>query len=165
MLVYATSLAVKARLGILAYWLEGARQVFAYRFPRFRIVSEGHDYEGSGVVVGRTKSYGGPSNITTEADLFEDLFEVLASTANKWLPNMWSLAAVLLGQHRKLKHLHFWKTRELRLLPVAGRRVHAQVDGEYIGTLPVEFRIVPDALTLAVPPHIVSGHEGVRARP
>jgi diacylglycerol kinase family enzyme len=165
MLVYATSLAVKARLGVLAYWLEGARQVFAYRFPPFRIVSEGREYEGSGVVVGRTKSYGGPSNVTTEADLFEDLFEVLASTTSRWLLNMQTIVAVLAGRHRRLQHLQFWKTREVRLLPVAGPRVHAQVDGEHIGTLPVEFRIVPDALTLVIPPHIVSGHEAVGARP
>jgi len=153
-MVYKTSLAVKARLGILAYWLEGARQVFAYRFPPFRVISEGHEYEATGVVVGRTKSYGGPSNITTEADLFEDLFEVVASTTSNWLLNMQSLVAILFERHRRLKHLQFWKTRQVRLEPVAGHRVHAQVDGEYIGTLPVEYRIVPDALTLAVPPGV-----------
>jgi YegS/Rv2252/BmrU family lipid kinase len=164
-LVYGTSLTVKARLGILAYWLEGARQVFAYRFPPFRVVSEGREYQATGVVVGRTKSYGGPSNVTTEADLFEDRFEVLASTTGKWLRNMQTLAAVLLERHRGLEHLHFWKTQRVRLEPVEGHRVHAQVDGEYIGTLPVEFRIVPDALTLAVPPEIVNRPEGVGASP
>ena len=32
------------------------------------------------------------------------------------------------------------------------RRVHVQIDGEYAGRLPAEISIVPDALTLMVPP-------------
>jgi YegS/Rv2252/BmrU family lipid kinase len=152
MMVYATSLKLKARVGILAYWLEGVRQLFTYGFPMFRVTSNGSEHAASGVVVGRTKSYGGPAEVTTEADLFEDLFEVVASTTSSWLANTSALFALLLGRHRKLKHLRFWKTTALRCEPIEGQPVHAQVDGEWIGTLPVEFRIVPDALTLVVPP-------------
>jgi diacylglycerol kinase family enzyme len=36
-------------------------------------------------------------------------------------------------------------------LKIAGARAHVQIDGELGGTLPAEFRIVPDALTLLVP--------------
>ncbi len=32
------------------------------------------------------------------------------------------------------------------------RRVYVQIDGEFAGHLPAEIRIVPDALTLLVPP-------------
>lgn len=151
MMVYATSLEVKARLGILAYWLEGLRQLFTYSFPTFRVISEGREEVAAGIVVGRTKSYGGPARVTTAASLYEDLFEVVISTTSSWLANTSGLFAVLLGRHRKLQHLRFWKTTELRCEPIRGQRVHAQVDGEWIGALPVEFRIVPDALTLVVP--------------
>ena len=33
-----------------------------------------------------------------------------------------------------------------------GRRVYIQIDGEFAGHLPAEIQIVPDALTLLVPP-------------
>jgi len=32
------------------------------------------------------------------------------------------------------------------------RRVYVQIDGEFAGRLPAEIRMVPDALTLMVPP-------------
>jgi diacylglycerol kinase family enzyme len=90
--------------------------------------------------------------VTTEADLFEDRFEVVTSTTRNWLANTASLFALLLGRHRRMTHLRFWKTASLRCEPMDGQQVHAQVDGEWIGPLPVEFRVVPDALTLVVPP-------------
>src|SRR6266702_8890846 len=36
MIVYSLDLDLKARLGILAYWWQGAREVFRYKFPNFR---------------------------------------------------------------------------------------------------------------------------------
>ncbi len=40
----------------------------------------------------------------------------------------------------------------LRVLAPEDQRVYLQIDGEYAGHLPAEVRIVPDALTLLVPP-------------
>src|SRR6266480_7404164 len=37
MIVYSLDLDLKARLGILAYWWQGACELFRYRFPHFRI--------------------------------------------------------------------------------------------------------------------------------
>src|ERR1700723_2000499 len=77
MIVYAVDLDLKARVGILAYWWQGAREVLRYKFPHFRVVAQGQSIDASLVIVGRTKNYGGPFKITTEADLFEDKFEFL----------------------------------------------------------------------------------------
>src|SRR5207302_9509726 len=38
MIVYSLDLDLKARIGMLAYWWEGAREVFRYNFQHFRIV-------------------------------------------------------------------------------------------------------------------------------
>lgn len=151
MMVYATSLEWKARIGILAYWLEGFRQAFVYPYPAFRVISDGEEHVATMLIVGRTKHYGGPLQITTEANLFEDKFEVMISTTRSRLRQFAGLPALFAGRHRNLSHVRFWKTTALRCEPIAGERVYAQVDGEGIGTLPVEFRIVPDALTLVVP--------------
>src|SRR5499427_9275922 len=69
-ITYAVDLELKARLGILAYWWQGAREVFNYKFQHFRVTSEGESREVSLVIVGRTKHYGGPFKITTAADLY-----------------------------------------------------------------------------------------------
>src|SRR5713226_5663967 len=70
MIVYSIDLELKARVGIFAYWWQGAREVFRYKFPHFRIIIDGKKIDASLVVVGRTTNYGGPFKITTGADLF-----------------------------------------------------------------------------------------------
>lgn len=151
-MVYSTNLRVKKRIGILAYWLEGLRQAFLYRFPVFRVRDLGGERVATSLVVGRTKQYSGPVQVTTEASLFENAFEVMISTTRSRMRNLSGLFALLVGKHRSLKHIVFWKTTTLRCEPLGDENAYAQVDGEPIGTLPVEFRIVPDALTLVVPP-------------
>ena len=50
-----------------------------------------------------------------------------------------------------MRGVHFWRAESLRCEPLGGETVYAQVDGEPLGRLPVEFHIVPEALTLIVP--------------
>lgn len=150
-LVNAVNLETKRRLGILAYWLEGLRQLVEYSFPRFRVVSEEQEHQATLVVVGRTKHYGGPVLITTEADLFEDRFEVFVATTQKRWRYVIDMVKLLCRRHKQIADNFFWKTTSVRCESIGGEDVWAQVDGEPIGRLPVEFRIVPDALTLVVP--------------
>ena len=141
----------KKKTGILAYWMEGVRQLFRYSFPRFRVISAGRELEASMVVVGRTKHYGGPFRITTGADLFEDAFEVLALTTRSRMRYLSFLPALWLGYLRRLEGVHTWKTNELVCQPGDDGIAYTQVDGEPSGHLGVKFTIVPDALTLIVP--------------
>ena len=150
-LVNAVDLHTKHRMGILAYWLEGIRQLVQYSFPRFRVMTAEEEHTASLVVVGRTKHYGGPVMITTEASLFEDRFEVYVATSQKRWRYFTDMPKLLLGRHRTIADNFFWKTAAVRCEPIGGNEIWAQVDGEPIGKLPVEFRIVPDALTLVVP--------------
>lgn len=150
-LVNSVDLQTKRRMGILAYWVEGNRQLFTYGFPAFRITTAEREHTATLLVVGRTKHYGGPIMITTDADLFEDRFEVFVATSqNRWRWAM-DMVKLLRGRHKTIPDACFWKTNSVRCEPIGGEDVWAQVDGEPIGKLPVEFRIVPDALTLIVP--------------
>jgi diacylglycerol kinase family enzyme len=149
--VNAVDLETKRRLGILAYWMEGFRQLVRYPFPLFRVRTAEAEHTASLVVVGRTKHYGGPVMITTEASLFEDRFEVFVATTQKRWRYVSDMFKLLLGRHRSIADDFFWKTTAARCEPIGGQDVWAQVDGEPIGRLPVEFKIVPDALTLVVP--------------
>jgi YegS/Rv2252/BmrU family lipid kinase len=153
MLVYSVDERLKTRTGQGAYWWEGFRQLFRYSFPLFRATSPDLDsaFAASMAIVGRTKHYGGPFQITTGASLFEERFEVvLVATRNRWrylsyLPAIW---------RQTLRHkqgAYFFKTSLLRCEPAEAAPIYAQVDGEPAGKLPCEFSIVPDALTLMVP--------------
>jgi len=150
-IVHAVDLELKGRAGILAYWYEGARQLFGYAFPKFRVRAAEHSLEASLLIAGRTKHFGGPFQITTEANLFEDRFECAAlETQSAWrylsyLPTLW------LGRLRGAPGVHYWKADSIVCEPLGLEPVYAQVDGEPLARLPVEFRIVPGALTLLVP--------------
>ena len=150
-LVNAVDVETKRRLGILAYWMEGFRQMVVYSFPAFHVVTAEQQHAATLVVVGRTKHYGGPVMITTEADLFEDRFEVFVSTTQQRWRYAMDMVKLLCGRQRTIAGAFFWKTTSVRCEPISGEDIWAQVDGEPIGKLPVEFQIVPDALTLVVP--------------
>src|SRR5258708_24708365 len=151
MIVYSLDLDLKARLGILAYWWQGAREVFRYSFPHFRIVIGDQKLDASLVIVGRTKNYGGPFKITTGADLFEDQFEIMALTTQTGLRYLSYLPTLWMGNLRATEGVHFQKSDTVICEPLSKNPVYAQVDGEPLARLPVQFKIVPRALKLLVP--------------
>jgi len=151
-IVPAVSHGLKNHTGTLAYWAEGFRQLVRYKFPRFRVIVDGKSIEATLVVVGRTKHYGGPFKITTEADLYGTDFELMICTMRtRWLylsylPLLWT------GRLRGARHTKFLHCSTVRCEPIGGVPAYLQVDGEGAGLLPAEFKIAPDALTLVVPP-------------
>jgi diacylglycerol kinase (ATP) len=150
-LVAAVHPGIKVRAGIIAYWHEGFRQLTHYTFPRFRATTDDRSIDATLVIVGRTKHYGGPFQITTNADLQRPEFELaFVTTRSAWryltyMPLIWA------GRLRGARHVHFCKATSLHCVAIDSSPVLIQVDGEPAGRLPAEFRIVPDALTLAMP--------------
>jgi diacylglycerol kinase (ATP) len=151
MIVYSLDLELKARLGILAYWWQGAREAFRYSFPHFRIVIGDQKLDASLAIVGRTKNYGGPFKITTGADLFKDQFEIMALTTQSGLRYLSYLPTLWMGNLRGSKGVYFYKADSIICEPLDNNPLYAQVDGEALARLPVEFKIVPRALKLLVP--------------
>jgi diacylglycerol kinase family enzyme len=150
-IVYAIDLDLKARVGILAYWWQGAREIFRYKYPHFRVVTGKESLDVSLVVVGRTKHYGGPFRITTEADLYADQFEMMGLTTQSGFRYLSYLPTLWLGKLRGTEGVHYWKADSIVCEPLDSNPVYAQIDGEPLARLPVEFKIVPRALKLLVP--------------
>jgi len=156
-LVHALNPSVKQRTGVLAYWMEGAKQLLQYKFPQFRVTTaQNEEILATLVIVGRTKHYGGPFRITTGADLFANEFELALFCSRSALRYLLYLPACWMGHLHRLKDVHFVKTNSLRCEGLRADPIYAQVDGEASESLPVTFSIVPDALTLVVPEHFPS---------
>lgn len=160
-IVHGVNTAHKLRIGILAYWLEGLRQFFTYPFPFFRISSPEKELAAGLIVVGRTEHYGGPFRITTEASLFENQFEIIAYEKKSRLLLLLCLPAIWLGCLRSMPGIHSWKTAQVSCASADANEIFSQLDGEASSTLPVEFRIIPDALTLIVPDHTKNSSQSV----
>jgi diacylglycerol kinase (ATP) len=142
---------VKHHTGQLAYWLEGFRQLALYRFPAFSVRNGKDERQARLLVVGRTKNYGGPFCITTEASLYEDSFELMATDSASPLRYLLWLPTLYFQRLRNDSRVQFWKASEITCETVNGVPVYAQADGEPIGQLPLRFRVAPNALTLCVP--------------
>lgn len=142
---------LKKHTGQMAFWLEGVRQIASYRFPRFRVTLEGHTAEATLMIVGRTRHYGGPIQITTGADLYGNDFELMLCTTKSRWKYLSYIPLLLAGQLRRARHAHFLRAVAMRCEPIDDEPIWVQVDGEPAGRLPADFRIVEDALTLAVP--------------
>src|SRR6267378_3246473 len=74
MIVYSLDIDLKARLGILAYWWQGAREVFRYSFPHFRVVIGDQKLDGRRPLRRSVRNHG-PHDAKRPA-----LFELLAHT-------------------------------------------------------------------------------------
>ncbi len=151
-MVHRVSPALKKRYGKGAYWVAGIEEFLTYSYPMFRADSKEEQRLGSYVAIGRTKAHGFPVSITDRANLFGDDFEVaLFTNRSNWRSFLHGWAAIL-GRLRSTRDIHFWRTREIRCTPENNEQViHVQADGELIGTLPMTFRVIPDALTLVIP--------------
>src|SRR5579859_6813266 len=137
MIVYAVDLDLKARVGILAYWWQGAREVLRYKFPHFRVTSGQQRLNVSLAVIGRTKHYGGPFRITDEADLYADEFEIMGLTTQSGFRYLSYLPTLWLGKLRGTAGVHYWKASSIVCEPLNADPVYAQVDGEPLARLPV----------------------------
>jgi diacylglycerol kinase family enzyme len=150
-IVHAVNGDLKRHTGMLAYWVEGLRQFACYSFPRFRVTSENGALEATMIVVGRTKHYGGPLRITTQADLYGNDFEVMACATRSRFGYLSYVPLALAGQVHWAPKTKFFRSQSFRCEPIDHPAAFLQIDGEPAGQLPAEFRVVPDALTLLVP--------------
>jgi YegS/Rv2252/BmrU family lipid kinase len=150
-IVQAVNSHIKHHTGMLAFWMEGARQLATYTFPRFRVITEEAVLEATMIVVGRTKHYGGPLRITIEADLFGNDFQVMVCASRSRAAYLGFVPLAVAGQVRFAPGTTFLRSKLFRCEPIDHPPAPVQVDGEPAGHLPAEFRIIPDALTLLVP--------------
>lgn len=149
-IIYCLAQHTKLRWGMLSYWLEGLRQWARYDFREFDVEVNGQTLAATLLVVGRAKNYGGPVQITRGADLLGDDFEVAVFPRLARPLYLLYLLAQFAGLLERLPRVRFLRTERVTARPRTGR-VYVHADGELAGELPMEFVVVPDALSLLVP--------------
>ena len=149
--VYELSGPLKAKFGKLAYWIAGFKLVGRV-FEEFQVRVDGRVHVCSFALVSKVRNYGGDLEIARNTSLFEDRFEIVLFAGRSALLYVKYLAAVLMKRVSGVRGVTVLRAREVALEEPAGERVYVQVDGEFAGRLPATIEIVPDALTLLVPP-------------
>jgi diacylglycerol kinase (ATP) len=139
----------KKLLGPLSYILTGA-QMMAEKPPRIVVTpEEGKPRVGSFVLIGNGRLYGGPFPIFKEAVLDDGLLDVCVFEQMSPFAMARYFQAILTGSHLKLKDVHYFKSRRVRV--EADEKVPMEVDGELLGYLPCEFSVKRGGLRVLVP--------------
>jgi diacylglycerol kinase (ATP) len=141
---------LKARTGKFAYWVAGW-SLLGKRLAEFDVEIEGEKRKCSFALLSKVRNYGGDFEIARSVTLLQDEFEVIlfeGSTATQYVKYF---AGMALNRLDGMSGVTVVRARHVTISSTAARRAYVQIDGELGGTLPVEIRIVPDALTLLVP--------------
>jgi diacylglycerol kinase (ATP) len=147
--VKETSLAFKRSFGPLSYLISAA-QIAARQPPRLFIESEHSPVEeGSFVLIGNGRLYGGPFPFFKHAIIDDGLFDVVVFTRLGYLEIIKYLQDVVFSSDIKVPEIEYFQTRQLRI--TSEQDVPLELDGELAGNCPVDFQIRGKALRVFAP--------------
>jgi diacylglycerol kinase family enzyme len=150
-IVYNINGPLKARIGKLAYWVAGW-SLLGRRLTEFGVEIEGRERRCSFALVSKVRNYGGDFEIARTVTLFDDCFEVVLFEGRSTLSYVKYFAGMVLNRLPGMRGVSVMQADRVIFTAPGGQPVYVHVDGESAGRLPAEIRIVPDALTLLVPP-------------
>jgi diacylglycerol kinase family enzyme len=144
---------LKARTGKFAYWVAGW-SLLGRKLAQLDVEIDGRGYgQCSFALASKVRNYGGDYEIAREVTLFDDCVEVVLFEGRSSVPYVKYFAGMALNRLKGMKGVTVLRGRHLKLRPHGDDEpAWVQIDGELGGYLPAEIRIVPDSLTLLVPP-------------
>jgi YegS/Rv2252/BmrU family lipid kinase len=147
---------MKQAFGKVAYWIGGFSKV-GRRIPEFTVQAGGREYRASFALLSRVRNYGGDLEIAPTISLLDDEFEMVLFEGESSLGFLKYMLAIVVRQQQTMRGITILRTRQAEFSASKDSKIHLQVDGEYAGLAPARVELVPNALTLLVPP-------GFRAR-
>ena len=156
---------LKAIAGKLAYYAAGFAHVLR-PLPEFEVAVDDQRYLASFALVSRVRNYGGDLEIARGASLLRNDFEIVLFRGRHSYQYLPYFVGVALGQVHRMSGVSVLRGRSIACrTPPGGPNVYVQVDGELAGHLPMSVDIVPDALTLLVPPQFIAREQSFVAVP
>jgi YegS/Rv2252/BmrU family lipid kinase len=146
--VQETSWNFKKNFGPLSYVISAA-QIAARKPPRLVVEADGVEREGSFVLLGNGRYYGGPLAFFKEARIDDGKLDVLIFKNLGYLDIARYLGTILMGKHTDLPDVEYFQTK--KVLVRSEEDVPVEVDGEVAMQLPVTFRISSRKLRVVVP--------------
>ena len=138
----------KRALGIGAYWLTAVLSLTRYPFQPFELNLDGENYQGTSVVIGNVRSYGGQLLVTPQASVEEKCLDVcLFTSRHRWRYLSYAFGA-LTGRHIFYPDVVYRKATRVR---VSKEGIPVQLDGETAGQTPLMFSAFDKTVTVFVP--------------
>jgi diacylglycerol kinase (ATP) len=150
-ILYHLNAKMKQAFGEVAFWLEALRHwTTNHRLARFSVDVDGKVYQTTFAIISRIARYAGGVKITSTASLRSDQFDICMFKGTSRLDYLRYLSGVIWETHPHFHDVVYTRGTLVRM--TAEEQIRVQMDGEIIGTLPMVFEFVPNALTLLIPP-------------
>jgi len=146
--VQATSWNFKKNFGPLSYLISAA-QIAARKPPRIYVEADDEVQEGSFVLIGNGRYYGGQIAFFKEARIDDGRLDVLIFKNLAYLDIARYVTNVFIGKHTDLPDVEYFQTK--KVVVRSEEEVPVEVDGEVTAILPVTFRISSRKLRVVVP--------------
>lgn len=147
--VKETSLTLKRNFGPLSYLISAA-QIAARKPPRLLIeAEEAKTAEGSFVLIGNGRHYGGPFPFFKHAVIDDGMLDVLVFKELGYIEIIKYLQNVFFAPEITIPEVEYFQTRRLRVS--SEEEVPVELDGELVGACPVEFVVNPRRLKVLAP--------------
>ena len=138
--------------GNLVYAYAGVRTLLGWKPARFtvRVGDARERFSGYSVSVANSKAFGGGMFIAPDADLADGEFDIVAVGDVGKLRFLGNLPKVFKGTHVEEDEVRVFRASRLELS--ASRPFPVYADGEHLTDLPATLRLLPQALSVIVPP-------------
>jgi YegS/Rv2252/BmrU family lipid kinase len=148
------------RIANETHWLRG-NLVYAYSMPRtligwrsarftLAVGEERKRISGYFVAVANNSVYGGGMYIAPDAELDDGEFDVVSIGESSKLSFLLGLKDVVKGTHVEKDSVDVFRTSRLQI--DASRPFPVYADGDHLTDLPVSLRVLPQSLSILVPP-------------
>lgn len=148
-MVNNVNLDLKRRIGKGAYFAAAMDYLMRWPLTPFTLGINGQSYDATYATIANSPSYGGGFTLAPGARLEDDKLDVCIFNSHSRLEYIGYAALAIRGNHTNCKNVTYLETQAV--IAEAGQETFVQLDGELVGTLPMQFEIVPHALRVLAP--------------
>jgi YegS/Rv2252/BmrU family lipid kinase len=145
----------KKRLGAIAYVKQAMQIAWNFRGVRLKLKIDGKRVHGRilMVVIGNSQLYGGVLKLTAHATIDDGLLDVCVIKGEGMLSAPRRLISIFARHYNRDPQVQYYQARQIEIRGQRGKVLPVQVDGDYFGKTPMNFRVVPDSLWILLPPN------------
>ena len=137
---------IKKISGKGAHIVSGLKALAVYNPPVIKIKTPDNELSGYTAVISNAKCYGGFFQVTPEASVTESVLDICVLRGPKRKDMIRFVTGVIRKNHLKYEDVSYSKATEIEV--TSEGKVHIQIDGDYLGTLPAKIDVLKDAVSL-----------------
>ncbi len=143
----------KKRFGVIVYIKQAIQMAWSYRGSKLALRIDGHKIRGRFLmaVVGNSQLYGGVIKFTVNALIDDGMLDVCVIQGRSMLKAPLRLLSIFSRSHHRDRRIKYYQAKQIQFL--SRRPIPVQVDGDYLGSTPMLFEVVPQGLWVLVPPN------------